>query len=214
MLAKISIAAMILPHLIGASFIGQARCFIAGKTQLLPVRGRMRRKQRARVCVPPPNPGLSTIPNQTGPDAMTDTTNTPRPLSRRALIVAGGTLAALPAAAVASTAPAANSTPIAAFWADAERLRLALTAHSDAIAAATDADGIAGWMRLGGEANRLGNERHGKLVAILKETPRSPADLAIMAQVTLDDDVRRGGFNWAGEQFARAVVGFSGAVAA
>jgi len=205
---------MILPHLVVASFIGRARCFVTGKTQLLPVLGRMRRKQRARACVPLPDPGLSTVPNQTGPHAMTDMTNTPRTLSRRALVVAGGVLAALPAAAVASVAPAVSSTPIAALWADAERLRLGLTAHSDAIAAATDADGIAGWMRLGGVANRLGEERHGKLVAILKETPRSPDDLAIMAQVTLDDDVRRGGFNWAGEQFARAVVGFSGAVAA
>ena len=108
----------------------------------------------------------------------------------------------------------AGITPIAALWADAERLRVALAAHSDAIAAATDADGIAGWMRLGGDANRRGEERQGKLIAILKQTPRSSGDLAIMAQVTLDDDVRRGGFNWAGEQFARAVVGFSGAMAA
>lgn len=145
---------------------------------------------------------------------MTDTTNTPRTLSRRALVVAGGALAALPASAVASAAPVAGITPIAALWADAERLRVALAAHSDAIAAATDADGIAGWMRLGGDANRLGEERYGKLIAILKQTPRSSGDLAIMAQVTLDDDVRRGGFNWAGEQFAHAVVGFSGAMAA
>ncbi|MCU0885225.1 MAG: hypothetical protein MUC44_09795 [Beijerinckiaceae bacterium] len=145
---------------------------------------------------------------------MTDTTNTPRTLSRRALVVAGGALAALPATAVASAAPVAGITPIAALWADAERLRIALAAHSEAIAAATDAEGIAGWMRLGGEANRLGEERHGKLIAILKETPRSSADLSIMAKVTLDDDVRRGGFNWAGEQLARAMAGFPSVAAA
>jgi hypothetical protein len=129
-------------------------------------------------------------------------------LTRRSLVAAAAAITAAPAAISATTSPATTNTTIRALWADAEALRVRLEAHRGAIAEAAESGGISGWMRLGGEANVIGEARYAKLVAIMKAEPEAQADLAIMAEVTLDDDFRRGAFNWAGEQLARAIVGF------
>ncbi len=128
-------------------------------------------------------------------------------LTRRGLVATAAMLTATPAA-LAATAPSPASTAIGVLWAEAETIRLKLVAHRSAIAETAESGGISGWMRLGGEANQLGEERHARLVAIMKTEPTAPEDLAIMAEVTLDDDFRRGAFTWAGEQLALAIIGF------
>jgi hypothetical protein len=130
-------------------------------------------------------------------------------LTRRGLVAAIGTAAAAPAAAFAAANP--QSSPMQRLWRDAEALRVQLDVHRDAISAAAQDGGIPGWMRLGQEANRLGEERYAKLVAILNGAPQNQADLTIMAKAALDDDIRYGGVTWAGEQLARATIGFSAA---
>ena len=131
-------------------------------------------------------------------------------LFSRRLIVAGS------AAVVAGPALAAGSaiegtTPIARLWAEAQTLGSKLNAHRGLIAeAATRAgDGVPGWMRLGGEANRIAEQRYGKLIAILKETPKNAGDLAIFAKVSVDEDVTSGARAWAGERLAEAAMAVS-----
>ncbi len=134
-------------------------------------------------------------------------------VSRRLLVAGAGALAAVPAMAAAPKAKTASftekatpATAIETLWQEAETLRVRLGAHRDAIAEAASSGGIAGWMRLGGEANRLGEARYAKLVAILKARPESPSDLAILARVTLDEDVRGGAHGWAADQLALATI--------
>ena len=133
-------------------------------------------------------------------------------LTRRALVAAAGALAVVPVVAAAPQATS-STTAIGKLWNEAETLRIALDAHRHAIADAAQNGGISGWMRLGGEANRIGEARYGKLVAILNTTPETASDLAIMGRATLEDDIRSGSFGWAGEQLARAAVGFHGVAA-
>lgn len=132
-------------------------------------------------------------------------------LSRRSMIAAGA-LAALPAALPASARPMPEASPIARLWREAERLRGELDRHRDAIAAKAQEGGVAGWMRLAGEANTLGEQRYRHLVAILNAEPASPDDLKIMARVVLDDEMRYGPVTWAGERLAQATVSLGGAV--
>lgn len=117
------------------------------------------------------------------------------------------------AAAVTAAVPAAASalpttTPIGELWAKAEALRLKLEAHRVAIAAAARNGGISGWMRLGGEANALGEARYQALIAILKSKPHSPADLAIMGKTVLDEEIGNAAQQWASAQFANAAIAF------
>lgn len=130
-------------------------------------------------------------------------------ISRRVLVAGAGALAAAPALAATGTnrsdfAP----TPIAILWSDAQTLASKLAAHRGAIAAAEARTGRStpGWMRLGGEANALAEARYGKLVAILRETPRNVGDLAILAKASQDADIQRGGRLWAMEKLASATV--------
>lgn len=122
-------------------------------------------------------------------------------LSRR-VILAGATAAAA-APALAAT-PAAPATPVARLWAEAESLKLALLRHRAAIAAAAGTGGIPGWMRLGGEANRIAEARYGKLIALLNSRPETRGDLAILAKVAQDDDILAGPRAWASEKLAAA----------
>ncbi len=125
-------------------------------------------------------------------------------VSRRTL-VAG---AAITGATLIAGAPAfaAGTTPIAKLWADAETLRGQLAVHRDAIAAAAANGGIPGWMRLGGEANKIAEARYGKLIAILKAEPKNAQDLAIIAKVTQDNDIAEGGRAWASARLAEAAA--------
>lgn len=128
-------------------------------------------------------------------------------LTRRGVAAVIGAAAAAPAVSLA--AAGRQPTAMARLWSEAEVLRVELDAHRDAITAAQNDGGVPGWMRLGQEANRLGEARYGKLVAILNGTPAAASDLTIMAQAALDDDIRYGGVTWAGEQLARATISFS-----
>lgn len=129
---------------------------------------------------------------------MTDKT-----LSRRVVLAAATAAAAVPAMAAS---PAAPATPIARLWSEAEGLKLALIRHRGAIAEAAATGGIPGWMRLGGEANRLAEARYGKLIAILNAKAEQPGDLAILAKVAKDDDILAGPRAWASERLAAAAT--------
>jgi hypothetical protein len=161
-----------------------------------------------RPWLSPQKPGLSRLICSTrASNNRLDTAMTTNRLTRRGLVAAAAAISAAPAA-LATTVAKPASTTISALWTEAEALRVRIDTHRAAISQAAESGGISGWMRLGGEANAIGEERYGKLVAIMKAEPEAQGDLAIMANVTLDDDFRRGAFNWAGEQLARAVTGF------
>lgn len=125
-------------------------------------------------------------------------------LTRRALVAGTAALASAPAFAGTPGGP----TPIARLWTDAQALASKLAAHRGAIAAAAQRTGTStpGWMRLGGEANRIAEERYGKLVAILSAEPRHPGDLAIIARVSQDPDIQMGARLWASEKLASATL--------
>lgn len=138
-------------------------------------------------------------------------------VTRRALVAGAGALTAIPAVAASPKAKTTSFTnkalPVSAIetlWHDAETLRTKLVAHRASIAEAAQNGGIAGWMRLGGEANQLGEARYGKLMTILRSEPEIASDLAIMARVILDDDVRTGALSWAAERLAHATLSFHG----
>jgi hypothetical protein len=121
-------------------------------------------------------------------------------LTRRTAFAGAAALAIVPAAAMAS------ATPIARLWAEAESLNGQLAAHRAAIAQAAANGGISGWMRLGGDANRLGAARYERMVAILNAQPTSEADLATMARVVQDDEFRNGARGFAADRLAEATV--------
>lgn len=133
-------------------------------------------------------------------------------LTRRAVMAGAAGLAALPlgaGAAVAAGSAAAGadtSTPIRALWAEAQALETRMAAYRAEIAASASSGGIPGWMRLGGEANRLGERRYGTLAAILNEEPRDAGDLAVLAKVYRDEDIQNGGKAWAAERLAEAAL--------
>lgn len=133
---------------------------------------------------------------------MTMTTKT---LSRR-LLLAGATAAVAAPAMAAAPAVPAGTTAIGKLWAEAETLKLQLVAHRGAIAEAAANGGIPGWMRLGGEANRIAEARYGKLVAILNTPAKTTGDLAILGKVTQDQDILNGARGWASERLASATL--------
>jgi hypothetical protein len=122
-------------------------------------------------------------------------------VTRRTAFAGAAALAAAPA--LASTR---QTTPISRLWAEAERLNGSLAAHRAAIAEAAANGGISGWMRLGGEANRIGSARYERLVAILNAEAETPADLAIIAQVSRDEDILAGPRSFAADKLAHATV--------
>jgi hypothetical protein len=130
-------------------------------------------------------------------------------LTRRTAFAGAAALSLVPVVASA----AANETTIGKLWREAEALNAKLAGYRAEIAAAAQNGGISGWMRLGGEANTLGGQRYAKLMAILHEKPQSPADLAVMAKVVLDDEIVNGAKGYAADQFARATITLTEAVA-
>lgn len=151
-------------------------------------------------------------------------------LTRRSMIAAASAAIAVPVVA----APAVHSkallpdcgvsgvkaakfavaqTKMSVLWEKAEALKIELQAYGDDITAKTRDGQIAGWMRLVGEANRLGEERYQTLVTIVNGTPATHADLAIMAQAVLSNELWLGPMTWAGEKLARATVEFNNRVA-
>lgn len=129
---------------------------------------------------------------------------TTKTLSRRALVT-GVTLAAA-APAFAATSAATGTTPIAKLWTEAQSLGSQLATHRSAITAAAGKGGIPGWMRLGGEANRIAEARYGKLIQILNTPAKTTGDLAILGKVSQDEDILSGARTWASERLASAAT--------
>jgi hypothetical protein len=130
-------------------------------------------------------------------------------LTRRSAFAGAAALTVVPAVASAST----KQTAIGTLWSEAEALERKIAAYSAEIAAAAQNGGIAGWMRLGGEANTLGGQRYARLMAILHATPESQTDLAIIARVVLDGEIQNGAKGYAADQFAKATIAFTETVA-
>ena len=128
---------------------------------------------------------------------------TRRAMMRAAAIAAIPVLAPLPAFASAFATPASAS-PIAALWARAVALKQQMAPYAAQIDAAFANGGTPGWMRLNDRANALGHARYEALIAILKATPKTLDDLAIVARATGDEDIRNGPRSWAHHQFDRA----------
>jgi hypothetical protein len=123
-------------------------------------------------------------------------------ITRRTAFAGAAALSIVPVAASAS----AKQTAIGALWHDAEMLGAKLDAYRAEIAAAAQNGGIAGWMRLGGEANALGGQRYGKLMAILHAKPETQGDLAVIARVVLDDEIQNSAKGYAADRFAKATI--------
>jgi hypothetical protein len=130
-------------------------------------------------------------------------------INRRTAFAGAAALSLVPAIAAAKS----GETAIGKLWSEAEALSAKLSAYSAEIAESAANGGISGWMRLAGEANTLGGERYGKLMAILHTAPESDADLAVMAKVVLDDEIVNGAKGYAADRFAQATIARFGAVA-
>lgn len=126
-----------------------------------------------------------------------------KPLSRRAMLAGLGVAAAAPAAVYA--APSKPLTPIGKLWGEAEALRGQINSYRAEIEAAS-VNGVPGWMRLGGEANRLSEQRYAKLIEILNAPAKNVDDLKIIGQVSMDTDILNGARSWAAERFASAAL--------
>lgn len=123
--------------------------------------------------------------------------------SRRVLLAGLGVAAVAPAAVYA--APAKPLTPIGKLWGEAEALRGQINSYRAEIEAAS-INGVPGWMRLGGEANRLSELRYSKMIEILNAPAKNVDDLKIIGQVSMDTDILNGARAWAAERFASAAL--------
>ncbi|MGL4636415.1 MAG: hypothetical protein ACRCWF_10560 [Beijerinckiaceae bacterium] len=130
-------------------------------------------------------------------------------ISRRTAFAGAAALSLVPVVASA----AASETAIGKLWNEAEALGSKLDAYRAEIAASAQNGGISGWMRLGGEANTLGGQRYGKLMAILHAKPETQGDLVVMARVILDDEIQNSAKGYAADQFAKATITLLDAVA-
>jgi hypothetical protein len=130
-------------------------------------------------------------------------------LTRRSAFAGAAALTVVPVVASARS----PETAIGKLWSEAEVLNARLDAFRAEITAAAQNGGISGWMRLGGEANTLGGQRYAKLMAILHVRPENQHDLAILARVVLDDEISNGAKGYAADQFARATLALTEAVA-
>ncbi len=130
-------------------------------------------------------------------------------ITRRTAFAGAAALSIVPAVASAN----ARTTTIGTLWNETEALGARLESFRAEITASAQSGGISGWMRLGGEANALGGQRYGKLMAILHTKPETQGDLAIMARVILDDEIQNSAKGYAAEQFAKATVDMLSAVA-
>ena len=135
--------------------------------------------------------------------------------SRRAMLGATAAFAAAPAAAFAATSPAtpasidaapAATGAVRALWDQVIDLSIRMNAHVHEIAAADRGTGLPGWMYVQGEANALGNARYDALIEILKSTPTSAEDIAIIARAATHHDILDGPKGFAHQQLAMAAM--------
>ena len=126
--------------------------------------------------------------------------------TRRTVLAGTAAAAAAPALSLVPAAAATpGQSPIARLWAQAEAIKAEMSVHAEEIAAMDELTGLAGWMRLGGIANELGNRRYQALIAIIKATPASLGDLTLIARATQESDIRRDGpAAWSHGEFDRA----------
>jgi hypothetical protein len=136
--------------------------------------------------------------------------------SRRAMLGAAAAFAAAPAAALASASPAtpagldaaapAATGAVRALWDQVIDLSIRMNAHVHEIATADRGTGLPGWMYVQGEANALGNARYEALIEILKSTPASAEDIAIIARAATHHDILDGPKSFAHQQLAMAAM--------
>ena len=125
--------------------------------------------------------------------------------TRRTVLAGTAAAAAAPALSLVPAAATPGQSPIARLWAQAEAIKAEMSVHAEEIAAMDELTGLAGWMRLGGIANELGNRRYQALIAIIKATPASLGDLTLIARATQESDIRRDGpAAWSHAEFDRA----------
>ena len=125
--------------------------------------------------------------------------------TRRTVLAGTAAAAAAPALSLVPAAATPGQSPIARLWAQAEAIKAEMSVHAKEIAAMDELTGLAGWMRLGGIANELGNRRYQALIAIIKATPASLGDLTLIARATQESDIRRDGpAAWSHAEFDRA----------
>ena len=118
---------------------------------------------------------------------------------RHAVLGATAALAVLPAAGLATAAAAkttvATAAPVAAghvrgLWDEVINLSIRLGDHATPIVHSKS--GLPGWMYDTGEANALGHARYEKLIEILRATPSSSEDIAIIARAASHVDIENG----------------------
>ena len=125
--------------------------------------------------------------------------------TRRTVLAGTAAAAAAPALSLVPAASTGAPTRIARLWAEAEAIKAQMAVHAREIAAMSELTGLAGWMRLGGAANELGNRRYQALIAMIRATPASLDDLALIARATKEDDIRfNGPAAWSHGEFDRA----------
>ena len=130
---------------------------------------------------------------------------------RNAVLGATAALAVLPVAGLAApsvTVPAA-ATPHAAgairvLWDQVVDLSIKLGDHATPIV--NPQSGLPGWMYDRGEANALGNARYEKLVAILRSTPQTSEDIAIIARAATHADIENGPRTYGAARLAAAAT--------
>jgi hypothetical protein len=130
------------------------------------------------------------------------------PTSRRAVLAGAAAASLAPAVAgVAVFVPSgkrSSETAISNLWTEAELLKRRLSKFYVEIEAGRRCNGLPGWMTARGAANELGNRRYDTLVSMLKQTPETLDDLAILGRVVRQEEMRDGPISWAHHQFDRA----------
>lgn len=131
-------------------------------------------------------------------------------LNRRTVLGATAALVALPATAFAvpSTpspiAAQAAERSLGALWNEVVSLSMQLGNHATPIV--HPQSGLPGWMYDQGEANALGNTRYGKLIDILRATPRDAEDVAIIARAARHPDIENGPRTYGAARLAHAAM--------
>jgi len=107
-----------------------------------------------------------------------------------------------------------GATAISRLWREAEALKSEMSAFAAHMEAGRRRNGLPGWMSARGPVNDLGNRRYDRLVSILKATPETIDDLAIVGAVVREEEMRDGPASWAHHQFDQASRDYHGGVSA
>lgn len=130
--------------------------------------------------------------------------------SRRAVLGATAAFAVLPTAAFAAKTVVAKTTAapaaghIRGLWDEVINLSIRLGEHDTPIVHSMS--GLPGWMYDTGEANALGHARYEKLIGILRATPTSSEDVAIIARAASHIDIENGPRTYGAARLASAAM--------